>query len=501
MRKAALIILDGWGIGNKTKSDAIYNAKTPTMDFMMSTYPTAQLLTHGHNVGLPEGQMGNSEVGHMNIGAGQVVWQMLEKINQDFLNGLMAKNPQFLKIIEDAKKRNKLHLIGLVSDGGVHSHIDHLIQMANLAHAAGIEHIYIHAFMDGRDTDPKSGVDFLSKLKNELKNIATIATVIGRYFAMDRDKRWERTSKAYNLMVHGKGEITSDFEKTIKSGYEAGLTDEFLEPLFCGDTQTLIMEGDTVLSFNFRTDRGRQITEVLSQIDMPEFGLKKLKLNYYTTTVYDEDFKISGTLYPKEQLQNTLGQVIAEGGYTQLRAAETEKYPHVTFFFNGGREDPFAGEHRIMANSPKVATYDLQPEMSAIELTERVIEYVEKAKPQFICLNYANPDMVGHTGIYEAIIKALETVDSCVKKLSDVLTKHGYDILIIADHGNADFVVNEDGTPNTAHSTNPVPVILTNKALQIKNGKLADVAPTLLELMGIPQPEEMTGESLINIKY
>ena len=321
MRKAALIILDGWGIGNKTKSDAIYNAKTPTMDFMMSTYPTAQLLTHGHNVGLPEGQMGNSEVGHMNIGAGQVVWQMLEKINQDFLNGLMAKNPQFLKIIEDAKKRNKLHLIGLVSDGGVHSHIDHLIQMANLAHAAGIEHIYIHAFMDGRDTDPKSGVDFLSKLKNELKNIATIATVIGRYFAMDRDKRWERTSKAYNLMVHGKGEITSDFEKTIKSGYEAGLTDEFLEPLFCGDTQTLIMEGDTVLSFNFRTDRGRQITEVLSQIDMPEFGLKKLKLNYYTTTVYDEDFKISGTLYPKEQLQNTLGQVIAEGGYTQLRAA------------------------------------------------------------------------------------------------------------------------------------------------------------------------------------
>jgi 2,3-bisphosphoglycerate-independent phosphoglycerate mutase len=301
--------------------------------------------------------------------------------------------------------------------------------------------------------------------------------------------------------VHGKGEVTSDFQKTIKSGYEAGLTDEFLEPLFCGDTQTLIMEGDTVLSFNFRTDRGRQITEVLSQIDMPEFGLKKLKLNYYTTTVYDEDFKISGTLYPKEQLQNTLGQVIAEGGYTQLRAAETEKYPHVTFFFNGGREDPFAGEHRIMANSPKVATYDLQPEMSAIELTERVIEYVEKAKPQFICLNYANPDMVGHTGIYEAIIKALETVDSCVKKLSDVLTKHGYDILIIADHGNADFVVNEDGTPNTAHSTNPVPVILTNKALQIKNGKLADVAPTLLELMGIPQPEEMTGESLINIKY
>jgi 2,3-bisphosphoglycerate-independent phosphoglycerate mutase len=500
MRKAALIILDGWGIGNKSKSDAIYNAKTPTIDLMMGTYPTAQLLTHGHNVGLPDGQMGNSEVGHMNIGAGRVVWQMLEKINQDFLNGLMTTNPEFLKIIEDAKQKNKLHLIGLVSDGGVHSHINHLIQIAILAHEAGIENIYIHAFMDGRDTDPKSGLDFLHKLQNELKNMATIATVIGRYFAMDRDKRWERTAKAYNLMVHGKGELSDDFAKTIKASYDKGITDEFLEPLFCGDTQTLIMDGDTVLSFNFRTDRGRQITEVLSQNDMPEFGLKKLKLYYYTTTVYDEDFKISGTLYPKEQLQNTLGQVVSAEGYTQLRAAETEKYPHVTFFFNGGREEPFTGEHRIMANSPKVATYDLQPEMSAIELTDRVIEYVEKTEPQFICLNYANPDMVGHTGIYEAIIKAIETVDSCVKKLSDALIKHGYDMLIIADHGNADYVINDDGSPNTAHSTNPVPVILTNKAYDIKNGKLADVAPTLLALLGIKQPADMTGECLIKIK-
>ena len=508
-QKVALIILDGWGIGNHSHSDAVYQANTPFTDSLSLNFPQATLLTDGENVGLPHGQMGNSEVGHMNIGAGRVVWQMLAKINRAFDPSNRATpdihishNPQFVEMCRQTIERNKpLHLIGLVSNGGVHSHINHVIGLANEAKALGVSQIYIHAFLDGRDTDPKSGVGFLEQLLDGVGNNAQLSTVIGRYYAMDRDLRWERVKKAYDLMVNGLGAYNTHAVDAVTQEYAAGITDEFMNPIRClPGNEGLIAEGDTVLCFNFRTDRGRQITRALSQDDFHEFNMHKLNLKYYTMTIYDETYTISGSLFHNENLVETLGEVVSKAGKTQLRAAETEKYPHVTFFFSGGREEAFEGEHRIMANSPKVATYDLKPSMSAQELTDAALDYIADNLPDFVCLNYANADMVGHTGVYSAIIEAVQTVDGCLKQLVEKMQPMGYDFIVIADHGNADFAVNDDGTPNTAHSTNPVPVwlISPNKKLTIRNGILADVAPTVLELMNIPQPAQMTGRSIIN---
>jgi 2,3-bisphosphoglycerate-independent phosphoglycerate mutase len=500
-QKAAVVVLDGWGIGRHDHSDAVWTANTPFTDSLNSNYPFTTLRTDGENVGLPNGQMGNSEVGHMNIGAGRIVWQMLVRINKSFDNNAIAENPVWNSLLEKCKNGAALHLMGLVSDGGVHSHFNHLIKLCKSAAEKGITKIYIHAFLDGRDTDPKSGKESIAFVQNEIKNTgAKFSTIIGRYYAMDRDKRWERVARAYNLITHGLGEISSNPVDEIELNYQKGITDEFMEPirLLSGD-EGLIRNGDVVLCFNFRTDRGRQITSALSQQDYPENGMEKLNLHYYTMTEYDETFKIDGVLFHHQNLNNTLGEVISNKGLTQLRAAETEKYPHVTFFFNGGREEPFPGEIRIMANSPKVATYDLKPEMSAFELTQKAVQTIEEKLPDFICLNYANPDMVGHTGVYNAIIKAVETVDKCLSELVATLQKNNYSILIIADHGNADFAVNDDGTPNTAHTTNPVPCwFITNQNYkQIQSGILADIAPTILKIMGIEQPAEMTGKTLI----
>ena len=500
-KKAAIVILDGWGLGNKSKSDAVYCASTPYTDSLTVKFPHATLRTDGENVGLPEGQMGNSEVGHMNIGAGRVVWQMLAKINKSFKDGEAAKNEILQEIFQKSIQLNKpLHLFGLVSDGGVHAHIDHLIQLCHLATQKGVQDIYIHAFLDGRDTDPKSGLGFLKKLQEGIQGTAAqISTVVGRYFAMDRDLRWERVKKAYDVMVNGDGEMACGLLETIESHYQMGETDEFMSPIRCLDGEEgLIKEGDVALCFNFRTDRGRQISRALTQEDFHEYNMHALKLHFYTLTQYDEKFNISGVVFENDNLQMTLGEVLEGAGKSQLRAAETEKYPHVTFFFSGEREQEFKSETRIMANSPKVATYDLQPEMSAVELTERVIECIDSEQPDFVCLNYANADMVGHTGVYEAIVNAVETVDHCLEKLMGSLVKNGYETLVIADHGNADFAINDDGTPNTAHTTNPVPVwLISDQNNQIHDGKLADVAPTILDLMGLNQPAEMTGKSLI----
>ncbi len=500
-KKAAIVILDGWGLGNKSKSDAVYCASTPYTDSLTVKFPHATLRTDGENVGLPEGQMGNSEVGHMNIGAGRVVWQMLAKINKSFKDGEAANNEILQVIFQKSIQMNKpLHLFGLVSDGGVHAHIDHLIQLCHLATQKGVHNIYIHAFLDGRDTDPKSGLGFLKKLQEGIQGTsAQISTVVGRYFAMDRDLRWERVKKAYDVMVKGTGEMACGLFETIESHYEKGETDEFMSPIRCLDGEEgLIKEGDVALCFNFRTDRGRQISRALTQEDFHEYNMHALKLHYYTLTQYDEKFNISGVVFENDNLQMTLGEVLEAAGKSQLRAAETEKYPHVTFFFSGGREQEFEGETRIMANSPKVATYDLQPEMSAVELTEKTVDFIDSNQPDFVCLNYANADMVGHTGVYEAIVKAVETVDHCLEKLMGSLVKNGYETLVIADHGNADFAINDDGTPNTAHTTNPVPVwLISDQNNQIHDGKLADVAPTILDLMGLNQPAEMTGKSLI----
>ncbi len=500
-KKAAIVILDGWGLGNKSKSDAVYCASTPYTDSLTVKFPHATLRTDGENVGLPEGQMGNSEVGHMNIGAGRVVWQMLAKINKSFKDGEAANNEILQVIFQKSIQMNKpLHLFGLVSDGGVHAHIDHLIQLCHIATQKGVHNIYIHAFLDGRDTDPKSGLGFLKKLQEGIQGTsAQISTVVGRYFAMDRDLRWERVKKAYDVMVKGTGEMACGLFETIESHYEKGETDEFMSPIRCLDGEEgLIKEGDVALCFNFRTDRGRQISRALTQEDFHEYNMHALKLHYYTLTQYDEKFNISGVVFENDNLQMTLGEVLEAAGKSQLRAAETEKYPHVTFFFSGGREQEFEGETRIMANSPKVATYDLQPEMSAVELTEKTVDFIDSNQPDFVCLNYANADMVGHTGVYEAIVKAVETVDHCLEKLMGSLVKNGYETLVIADHGNADFAINDDGTPNTAHTTNPVPVwLISDQNNQIHDGKLADVAPTILDLMGLNQPAEMTGKSLI----
>ncbi len=499
-----LIILDGWGIGDKSKSDAVYNAKTPFMDSLIENYPHAQLLTSGENVGLPEGQMGNSEVGHMNIGAGRIVYQELTRINKSIRDGEFFENPILLDAIKKAKANNvALHLIGLVSKGGVHSNQEHVYAICKLAHEHGLKDVFIHAFTDGRDCDPKSGLAFIKELESQIANTTgKIASIVGRYYAMDRDNRWERVKKAYDALVHATGTHFNSAIEAIESSYANNVTDEFIEPSIItenGQPIATIKENDVVISFNFRTDRPREISIALTQKDFHEYNMNKLALEYYTMTNYDATFENVQVIFEKDNLQYTLGEVLSKLDKTQVRIAETEKYPHVTFFFNGGREENFPNEDRILVNSPKVATYDLQPEMSAIEIKDKIVKYIENTTPNFICLNFANPDMVGHTGVYEAIVKAVETVDGCLKEVVEAGLKKNYEFLIIADHGNADFALNADGSPNTAHSLNPVPAVLVSKekGLTIKDGILADVAPTILRRLGISSPIEMTGQSLV----
>ncbi len=500
MKKVALLILDGWGIGKKDKSDAIFNAKTPFIDSLESK-PHATLKTFGENVGLPDGQMGNSEVGHMNIGAGRVVWQMLVRINKAFRDKEVIKLDAFQNILSLAKEnpKRKIHLMGLVSDGGVHSSIDHLLALTELFQELGLDdRVYIHAFTDGRDTDPINGVKYVKEVtESKYFGKSKLATICGRYYAMDRDKRWERTKLAYDMLTNGAGEDYSDYTQAFEANYSAGITDEFIKPVVL-DKEGVVAKDDIVLCFNFRTDRGRQISTVLTQADMPEQGMHTLGIHYFTMTEYDKTYENVHVLFDSQDLKNTLGEILAGADKTQLRAAETEKYPHVTFFFNGGREEPFEGEDRVMAASPKVATYDLQPEMSAVELTEKVMVAMRKVDYDFVCVNYANPDMVGHTGVFDAIVKACETVDSCAQALVEYGQLEGYSFIIIADHGNADVAVNDDGTPNTAHSTNLVPIYLLDSEINsVKDGKLADIAPTVLHLLGLSKPDEFYGESLI----
>ncbi len=501
-KKVCLAILDGWGHGRKDGSNAIYMANTPFTDSLYSKYPNAELRTDGENVGLPEGQMGNSEVGHMNIGAGRIVFQDLVKINVDIREKAFHKNVEILKAIEHAKANGvKLHLMGLVSDGGVHSHINHLKALCDMATTANVP-AFIHAFTDGRDTDPKSGLAFIRDLENHISNTPhRIASVIGRYFAMDRDKRWERVKKAYDLLVFGTGAKFDSAEAAIQQAYKSEITDEFIEPAVIVDDQGLplstIAKGDVVLCFNFRRDRCREITEVLTQQDYPEFSMKKLDLYYVTMTNYDDTYKIVHLIYNKDNLLFTLGEVLARAGKSQLRIAETEKYPHVTFFFSGGREEKFENETRIVVPSQKVATYDLMPQMSAAQIADSACEAMKSHSPDFICLNFANPDMVGHTGVFKAVVKAVETTDQCLKQLVEAGLALGYSFIIIADHGNADFAINDDGSPNTAHTTNPVPVWIIDKDISIiHSGILADVAPTVLHIMDIEKPAEMTGRSI-----
>ncbi len=503
-QRAFLMILDGWGIGKKDFTDAIYNANTPFVDSLYTTVPNTTLTTFGNAVGLPLGQMGNSEVGHMNLGAGRIVWQQLALINKQFDDGSAANNETLNNIAQYCIENNKpLHLMGLVSNGGVHSSIDHLIALCKILSTKGLQNIFIHAFTDGRDTDPHSGIEFIQTLEKAIEGTgAKIASVIGRYYAMDRDKRWERTALAYNLMVNSVGEKYPSASAAIEANYAASHTDEFINASLItnedGDALTSIKNEDAVFCFNFRTDRGRQISQVLTQMDVPENGMKKLQLNYTTMTEYDETYKNVNIVFKTQHTHHTLGEVLSDKGYTQLRSAETEKYPHVTFFFSGGREQAFEGETRIMEPSPKVATYDLQPEMSALPLTEKILEAIATEQHDFICLNFANTDMVGHTGVWQAIIKAAETVDGCVKRIVEKGLGYGYQFIILADHGNADEAKNIDGTPNTAHSMNPVPCfIISDKCKSIPNkGKLADVAPTILKLMALEKPLEMDGDLL-----
>ena len=499
-----LIILDGWGLGDHSKSDAVFNANTPFMDELLRNHPNAKLITCGEDVGLPKGQMGNSEVGHLNIGAGRIVYQELTRINKSIKDGDFFQNTVLLDAMKKAKEGGKkLHFMGLVSNGGVHSSQEHLYALCKMAEDNGVKDVFIHAFTDGRDCDPKSALAFIQELENELNNsVGKIATVVGRYYAMDRDNRWERIKKAYDLMVHGIGSPAESAVQAIQESYALGKTDEFIDPIVLTENGLpigLIEEGDVVVSFNFRTDRPREITSVLTQKEFPEFDMKPLRLEYYTMTNYDATFKNVQVVFEKDNLQNTLGEILSKLDKTQVRIAETEKYPHVTFFFNGGREEKFPLEERIMVNSPKVATYDLQPEMSAFEVKKQILDFVEEAQPNFICLNFANPDMVGHTGVYDAIVKAVETVDLCLKEIVTKGMEKNYEFLIIADHGNADSALNADGTPNTAHSLNPVPIVLVSKekGLSLKDGILADVAPTILRRMGIAAPMEMTGISLV----
>ncbi|GAB4132639.1 MAG: 2,3-bisphosphoglycerate-independent phosphoglycerate mutase [Bacteroidia bacterium] len=502
--KTALIILDGWGMGNHSKSDAISNSRTPFFNSLMEKYPHSTLKTSGEDVGLPEGQMGNSEVGHLNIGAGRVVYQDLVKINLECRSGSIDRHPVVLETIEYVKRNNKsLHLMGLVSDGGVHSSQDHLHHLLDVFHRNDVNNVFVHAFTDGRDTDPKSGYGFLEKLiKKTQETKSHLATITGRYYAMDRDKRWERVKVAYDALVHGIGQLSDNALEAVKASYDNGVTDEFIMPIIMkgadGKAATTIQEGDAVICFNFRTDRCREITIVLTQQDMHELNMHTIPLHYVTMTNYDNSFKNVKVIYGKDDLKMTLGEAISKAGKTQIRIAETEKYPHVTFFFSGGREETFEGERRILIPSPKVATYDLKPEMSAPELTDAIVPELEKGSADFVCLNFANTDMVGHTGDYNAVVKAVETVDSCLQRVVEAGLKQDYSFIIIADHGNADYMINDDGSPNTAHTTNPVPCILIDKRYSsVKNGRLADVAPTILKLMSIPVPNEMTGETLI----
>ena len=499
------MILDGWGIAKNKKVSAIDAAKTPFVDSLYTRYPHSKLEASGLAVGLPEGQMGNSEVGHMNIGAGRVVYQDLVKINLAVEEKTLDENPVLLKAFEYANKENKpVHFIGLLSDGGVHSHIGHVKGLLTIAKKLGVGKVFVHAFTDGRDTDPKSGLSYLEDLQSHLRSTGgEIASVVGRYYAMDRDKRWERVKLAYDLLVKGEGKPCPDLMECVKASYQEGITDEFIKPLVkideTGSPIATINEDDVVICFNFRTDRGRQITEALTQRDFPEVGMKKLNLHYITLTAYDDSFKNVNVIFEKDNLINTLGEVLANHSKQQIRIAETEKYPHVTFFFSGGREEIFSGESRILCPSPKVATYDLQPEMSAADIRDAIIPELNKGVVDFVCLNFANPDMVGHTGDFEAAVKACETVDACAEAVTNAALANGYTTIIIADHGNADMMINEDGTPNTAHTTNLVPCFLVdpNTGVPIKDGKLGDLSPTILTLMGIPVPAEMTGDVLI----
>ncbi|MCB0735488.1 MAG: 2,3-bisphosphoglycerate-independent phosphoglycerate mutase [Bacteroidetes bacterium] len=495
------MILDGWGIGKGDHTDAIAKANTPVIDHLLATAPHATLKTYGENVGLPQGQMGNSEVGHLNIGAGRIVYQMLVQINNAFAENSIQDLPNFKKFLTDCADQNRsIHLMGLVSNGGVHSSQEHLLELLRIlnAHGAG-DRTFIHAFLDGRDCDPNSGKGFVQDLLNDPRlGQSKLATLVGRYYAMDRDKRWERVKKAYDAMVNGIGRLDTNAVQAIEDSYENHITDEFLEPVITSaDPKSRIKEGDVVMCFNFRTDRGRQITEALTQRAFHEQNMHPLALNYYTMTEYDKTFQDVNVIFFKQDLKMTLGEYLETQHCSQLRAAETEKYPHVTYFFSGGREEPFQGENRILAPSPKVATYDLKPEMSAIELKDKVRAALETEEHDFICINFANPDMVGHTGVFPAIVKACETVDACVGELLKACSKHGYHPVIIADHGNADNAVNPDGSPNTAHSVNPVPIIFPDQTGTATDGILADVAPSILKLMKLEQPAEMTGQPLI----
>ncbi len=503
-KKVILMILDGWGKSPDPKVSAIDNANTEFIDSLYTKYGHASLRTDGLHVGLPEGQMGNSEVGHMNLGAGRIVYQDLAKINLAVTNDTLKDETVLKNALQYANKNNKaVHLLGLVSDGGVHSHLNHLYGLLDVIEDHGVEKSFIHAFTDGRDVDPKSGYGFISELETRLESSsAKLATIMGRYYAMDRDNRWERVKITYDALVNSEGVHSNNATETIESNYNDGLTDEFLKPIIMTDTNNepvaKIEEGDVVLFFNFRTDRGRELTEVLSQNDKHEYNMHKLNLHYVTMTNYDDNFKNIQVIFNKDNVTNTLGEVLETHGKTQLRMAETEKYPHVTFFFSGGREAPFEGESRIMKNSPKVATYDLQPEMSAFELKDALVEELKKETLDFVCLNFANGDMVGHTGVMDAAIKACEAVDTCVEDVITTALEHNYTTLLIADHGNCETMINPDGSPNTAHTTNPVPIILIDKELTtIKDGVLGDIAPTILKLIGVEKPDVMTQSSLI----
>lgn len=504
-RKVILMIMDGWGLGKVHSSDAIQHAKAPFVSSLYSRYPNTTLTTYGEAVGLPDGQMGNSEVGHLNLGAGRIVYQELQRINVAIREGEMAQNPILLQSIQYAKEQNKpLHLLGLVSNGGVHSHTEHLKALLNICQQNNFSNVYIHVFTDGRDTDPKSGAGFVREVDEHCRQtVGQIATVSGRYYAMDRDNRWERVKLAYDALVKGVGQKARTAAEAIQGSYAQKVSDEFILPTVLVDDQgnpvATIKDGDAAICFNFRTDRCREITKALTQIEFPQQEMKPLRLHYTTMTEYDATFKGVHVIFETDNLNNTLGEIIDRHGLKQIRIAETEKYPHVTFFFSGGREKPFDGEHRIMVASPKVATYDLQPEMSAPEVTAAILTEIEKGEVSFICLNYANADMVGHTGVWEAAIKAVEVVDSCVEKVVTAGLQHGYTTFLTADHGNADFMLNTDGTPNTAHTLNPVPLFIIDSEWKgtISEGKLGDIAPTILTMMGLPIPPEMTGDVLI----
>ena len=501
-KKALLMILDGWGLGDQKKDDVIFNTPTPYRDYLMNTYPHSQLQASGENVGLPDGQMGNSEVGHLNIGAGRVVYQDLVKINRACADNSILKNPEIVAAFSYAKENGKnVHFMGLTSNGGVHSSLVHLFKLCDIAKEYNIDNTFIHCFMDGRDTDPKSGKGFIEELSAHCeKSAGKIASIIGRYYAMDRDKRWERVKEAYDLLVKGEGKKAADMVQAMQESYDEGVTDEFIKPIVNANFDGTIKEGDVVIFFNYRNDRAKELTVVLTQQDMPEAGMRTIPgLQYYCMTPYDASFKGVHILFDKENVSNTLGEYLAAKGLNQLHIAETEKYAHVTFFFNGGRETPYDNEDRILVPSPKVATYDLKPEMSAYEVKDKLVAAINENKYDFIVVNFANGDMVGHTGIYEAIEKAVVAVDACVKDVIEAAKAQDYEAIIIADHGNADHALNEDGTPNTAHSLNPVPCVYVteNKAAKVEDGRLADVAPTILKIMGLEAPAEMNGNVLI----